>query len=371
MSRIESLRSSMREGGLDSVLVTSWDNLYYFGEIRAYQSAVHSTNVMPLLIPVEGDPIFVPTAGFNRSIPSEHPSLKQVLPFSEDLLIEPRAAKWDLVKEAVGDGKKIGVEGKFLSWQHVQELQEKLPEAELVDVTNMIDELRMIKDEYELECLREAARITDKIFATMVDSYLRPGMTEQDVANRIAELATGFGCSSSVILIQVFSGERSSYLNILPTDRILSLGDIVLLDYGVNFNHYNTDITRAVCMGRANRKQKEAFGLVKQILIDTVGTVHDGITSAEVDLFAQNRFKQLGVGEKYILRIGHGLGLTLGSEPPYLSEVNKQKLRTNMVLAIEPGIYYPEYGIRVEDNIIVTPDGSDNLTTAPLELIEV
>jgi Xaa-Pro aminopeptidase len=367
--RVNSLREKMKASKLEAILLVGWENIYYFTGMSSYQSSVGSANLMPVVV-TSDDLIAVVTNGFAKCMAEDYPHVRSVLGFSEDRLISPFVSRGELVRRALPSNlRRVGIDLKFCSVTNLNELRKQLDSVEFTDTTHLIYELRMVKDAEEIARLREAAKITDLIYDEMIRSKIRQGVSESQTGLNIVKLAAEYKCS--VPFVQVFSGPRAFYQNVTPCDRRFAAGDVVLLDYGVTYLGYNTDITRAVCLGRATEEQRELCEKVKFIVRSTISAIRPGVSVAEVDRAARRAFEEAGVKDHYIHRSGHGLGIAKGAEPPELSEAGDQEIKANMVLAIEQGVYRPHLGIRLEDNVLVTENGVEDLTSCSLDLAEV
>jgi Xaa-Pro aminopeptidase len=369
--RIMLLRERLSENEIDEAIIVGWDNIFYYTGMTSYQSSVNKMDaIMPIII--NKDLSVIVTNGFTKSIKEDYPYIKNYYGFAEDKLIAPFVSKNELIKKVISsNSKRVGIDLCYCSVKNYLEFKNQLSVKEFVDVSDIIAQQRMIKDREEISSIKKAAEITDKIYDEMKTKYIHQGITERQAALKILELAAGFNCR--IPFIQVFSGPRSCYQNITPGDRKFQKGDIVLLDYGVTVNGYNTDITRVICVGKVNSKQKEIFNIVKSIIQSTLDFIKPGIMTDDIERHVIELYTKFGVKEYYIHRTGHGLGITKGSEPPYINEVDSVILSPSMVLSIEPGIYdlNTATGIRLEDNIVITDSGIDNLTKCPYELFEI
>lgn len=321
---------------------------------------------MPLVVPAEEDlePVFFPSAMFGMAAKLEHTHLQDIRPLNTLEL-------WVRVCELLSEWKckRLGIESRCLSQYHVESVKMRLSNLSLVDVTDIVECLRMVKTADELDNLRKASDITNSTAKAVVD-YLRPGETEMDVARRIIQLVAEFGGEDVSFHPQVFSGRRGYLLNISSSEtKRLEKGEIVLLDYGAVYRGYRTDITRAYVLGPPSSKHIEVSKKVVKIVQDTVNYVRPGLKASDIHAFALQKFREVGYGDYCKHYTGHGLGLAL--EKPILIESDNTQIRENMVLAIEQGIYFPDFGIRYEDNIIVGRDQVENMNSIPLELVQI
>jgi len=307
---------------------------------------------------------------------TEYPDFPSV-PFAEDRLIWPFRNIFEAVQEGlislgikVKEGASLGIETNRMPASYKDELEKLFPKAEFLNISSDVLSLRYVKDETELAALREAARITNEVGEEVIHNYLRSGMTEYELERAFIKVMAEKGAAPG--FIQIFTGERSCYQNVAPTGRKIKRGDTVLMDYGVRCESgYCSDITRSAVIGKPSKAQIEISRAVKEILMSTLEYIKPGRIAADIDKCAESKFKELGYGDHYIHRTGHNVGLE-GSEPFTIFRNNETDIvKPNMCFAIEPGIYIDGVGIRLEDNVITTATGIENLTTLPYDIISV
>jgi len=226
----------------------------------------------------------------------------------------------------------------------------------------------MVKDEKELEIIREACALADFAIETGC-AEIKEGKTELDVLAAIEYALKKKGVNEMSFSTMVLTGANAASPHGTPGMTKIKKGDLILFDLGVVWNGYCSDITRTVAFGDINDKQKEIYDTVLQAQLAAVETSKPGITCAEVDLTARRIIAEAGYGEYFPHRLGHGLGISV-HEYPSLTETNSLLLEEGMVFTIEPGIYIPHYGgVRIEDNVYINELGkAEVLTTFPREL---
>jgi len=169
----------------------------------------------------------------------------------------------------------------------------------------------------------------------------------------------------------VISGKRTSLLHGIPSDKKIEEGDFVLLDFGCGYKGYLSDMTRTVVVGKASDKQKEVYRLEQQMLQDALDVMKAGATSKDIYEASIKAIKDTEYYEYHYNNIGHGIGLFV-HEIPFMGANSQAVLVENNVTTMEPGIYIPNWGgVRIEDQVLITKDGYENLVTAPNELIEL
>ena len=235
----------------------------------------------------------------------------------------------------------------------------------LADITGIISDFRLFKDDMELKYLRMAARFSDEILAE-ISAKIYIGQSEKDIAIAIMR---AMAMQPKVLIdnfaIQVLAGTGSADPHGYAGDRILKEGDPVTIDFGVCYQHYWSDCTRTFFVGPPKRQFKEIYQIVLDAQQEAISKVRPGAPMAEVDLAAREVIDRAGYGEYFIHRIGHGIGLSIHEEPSMHSQ-NRTLLAEGMVVTIEPGIYLPGLGgIRIEEDVAVTADGVEVLTHYP------
>ena len=366
--RIRKVRSLLSMRNLEVVILTSWDSLYYLTGMKPIQSRSMSKDPMPLLVSTEQeDPIFVPTAAFSQAAIIEHKNVKDIRPYDGP---EMWSKVSEILKEMGLKNKRIGVESKYLSHQHYLTLADKIEGMRTEDCSDIVEELRMTKDHEELERIRKACTITDQVVTSIAESHLTPGMTELQVAGEIIRAAIEFGAEGESFHPQVFSGSRGYLLNISSSNKKIEKGDVVMLDFGVNVDGYRTDTTRCFVLGKATKKQKEISKLALKITENAVNSIRPGVKASEVHRRVLKDYKKFGYEGYCRHYTGHGIGLSTW-ERPLLREFDHTTIKQNMTLAVEQGLYFPKFGVRYEENLIVTKNGVESLFKYPTELIEL
>ncbi|SFL81441.1 M24 family metallopeptidase [Pelosinus propionicus] len=264
---------------------------------------------------------------------------------------------------------QIGFESDFVTYDGHQELINYLHSVNLIPV--QLDALRMVKDESEIALIKKAVKIADDAFSRIM-SFLKPGMTEQEVALELEYYMRQLGAEKPAFDTIMASGKRGALPHGRASDKIIELGDFVTMDFGAVYKGYHSDITRTVCMGKATAKQKEIYEVVLAAQLAGVQAVTAGKIGKDVDAVARNIIIDAGFGEFFGHGLGHGLGLNIHEEPR-LSPANIHTvLLKNMVVTVEPGIYLPDWGgVRIEDTVLVSDEGCQILTASSKQLIEL
>jgi D-alanyl-D-alanine dipeptidase len=250
-----------------------------------------------------------------------------------------------------------------------------LPLADVLGVlpvlaTDVLRELRMLKDSAEIDALRKAGAAIDRVHAR-VPAFLIPGRTEAEVAADIAEAIVAEG-HSDVAFVIVGSGPHGADPHHACSARELQAGDIVVVDIGGAYEPgYHSDSTRTYSIGEPNPEVVQQYSVLQRAQRAAVDAVRPGVTAEQVDAAARNVLAEAGLGEYFVHRTGHGIGLSV-HEDPYIVAGNDVPLAAGMAFSVEPGIYLPgRWGARIEDIVIVTEDGAMSVNNRPHELIVV
>jgi Xaa-Pro aminopeptidase len=231
-----------------------------------------------------------------------------------------------------------------------------------------VERYTMPKSPEELESIKKACELAELTFKKIV-KFIKPGVEEKAIANEISYIARKLGSEGDPFDIIVTSGPRGSLVHGAPSDRKIKAGDIVILDFGCKVNGFGSDITRTVAVGKATKEQKETYKLLVEAKEAAIRQVRPHMNGRHLDEIARSIIAKAGYGEFFEHSLGHGIGLVPHESPIITFRREDQIVPEDVVLAIEPGVYFPnKYGMRVEDNIFVKREGAIHLTKAPDEL---
>lgn len=254
--------------------------------------------------------------------------------------------------------ENVGFEEYDISYAKYKEYIRKYKIHNFVETEHIIEKQRMIKDEDEIRNIEKACEITDNCFSYLL-SYIKPGMTEKQIANEIEDYykQRTDGLSFDTI---VASGENTSKPHAVPTNRKIQEKDIITIDMGCKVNRYCSDMTRTIFVGEVPEEIKPVYDLVLKNQVQTLEAYKDGASTRLLTKMVENDFKLNNYD--LIHSLGHGVGLEI-HESPYVSYSSDTQLRENMVVTDEPGIYIPgKFGVRIEDTVQITKFGCISLT---------
>lgn len=350
--RVEAFLAKMDAQGLDGIIINNLKNVYYLTGFWGSNGTVFISRDRQVLVT---DSRYIVAA-------------KQEVTGFE---IRADRDELGLISGLVKDAglKRIGFEDE-ISVAYFKRMEGLFAGLELVPVTNFVQELRMFKDADEIAVIRKACSISDQAFADALD-FIKPGKTEIEIANfldfRMRELGAA-GLSFDTILA---SGVNSSKPHAHPMHKPVELGEAITMDFGCLYDHYVSDMTRTIYLGHVSDEEQEIYNTVLKANQALIDQAKDGLGFREFDKIPRDIIIEAGYGDYFTHGIGHGIGLDIHEEP-YFSQTSKEVIKAGMVLTDEPGIYLDEkYGVRIEDDILITETGCELLTLAPKELIVI
>ncbi len=234
-------------------------------------------------------------------------------------------------------------------------VKEKL-NGKLIDIGKDIERHRMIKESYEIECIKESIEATIKGIKALVD-YIHEGVSETELAGVFEHRTRIEGSREQAFPPLVLFKPANSYPHNLPSKRVLKRRDLVLVDVGVKVSRYCSDLTRTIPWGRLGREERRVFEALDEAIGNVVDNFQLGMKAGELDSIARKTLAKYGYDKYFIHGLGHGLGINV-HEPPYLKPGSETILESGMVFTIEPGVYFAgRYGVRIEEDVVVTKKG--------------
>jgi Xaa-Pro aminopeptidase len=351
MEKLKKIRKALKNEGLDGILITSMYNRRYVSDFTGTAGVV--------LIGLE-------KALFITDFRYVEQASKQCIGYE---IIQHKGTIPDEVARQVENLgiKKLGFEQDYVTFSEYKSFEEAI-NAEFVPVSNLIENLRLIKTESEIKILKEAAEIADAAFEHIL-TFIRPGISELQVSNELEFFMRKAGATSSSFDTIVASGYRSALPHGVATDKLIEKGELVTLDFGAYYNGYVSDITRTIAVGNPDAKLKEIYSIVFEAQARGVAGIKPGMSGKEADALTRDYITEKGYGEYFGHSTGHGIGLEV-HEGPALSIRSNIILEPGMVVTVEPGIYLPGVGgVRIEDDTLITKDLNETLTHSTKELI--
>jgi Xaa-Pro aminopeptidase len=265
--------------------------------------------------------------------------------------------------------RALGIESQHLTVVQSETMREAIGDLDYVALTEVIEKLRNVKDEYEIGCLERGARIAEEAFAEAL-GLIRPGVTERRVAAELEYRMRLLGADCGAYPFIVASGERSALPHGSASDKEIGRDEFVTLDFGANVDGYLSDITRTVFVGTPSERHRELYGIVLEANLAALAGLRPGMNGREGDALARDVITARGYGDYFGHGLGHGIGLEIHEQLRLSANSESIVLEPGNVLTVEPGIYVPGFGgVRIEDDVLITDDGLRVLNSSPKELM--
>jgi Xaa-Pro aminopeptidase len=363
LARHAKVREDLRAQSLDALLVTSLPNVAYLTGLFATAGAAVVSRDRVILI-VDGR--YVSAANARRDAV---PGL--------DVVTLPASGSYDEVISDVlgtfGNGR-VGFEAGHMTVRQHRDLLARLagtePKIVMTPTEGVVERCRAVKDDWELETLREAGRRLSDAAKCIIPKALA-GQRERHVAAVIDAELRRVGFDRPAFDTIVAAGPNSAMPHYRAGDRQLATGDLVILDFGGMWNGYAVDMTRTFAVGGPNDRQRRLLERVAEAQRAAFDAVRVGTPATDVDRAARDRLERDGLGDVFSHGTGHGLGLEVHERPrvaKFRPELPPEPLLAGMVFTLEPGVYFDGWGgVRIEDDVVVTPDGAEWLTDVPRE----
>ena len=263
--------------------------------------------------------------------------------------------------------RRLGFEDNYMSVAEYSQWKEEV-RAELVPASEILDLLRMVKDEEELAAMKEAQRVTDEAFSEILDD-IKPGVAECEIAAKLTYLMARKGAERNSFDPIVACGANGSKPHAIPSQALIQKGQFVTMDFGCVVGGYCSDMTRTVAVGQPTDEMKFVYDTVLKAQLAGIAAAHGGVTGAEIHNIGAKIIADAGYGDYFGHGFGHSLGIEI-HENPRFSPLWDKVIPAGACLSAEPGIYLPgKFGVRIEDVIMLTDDGCIDITRSPKELI--
>ncbi len=353
-NRLQALRALMDENKLDAVIVSKYVNLHYFSGFRGDDT---------MLVIGREKAMLITDSRYTEQAAQQAPLFELVQ--QKDGLLQKTA---ECVK-AIG-AKRVGFEGNALIYDDFSTLTKLLAGLQF-DTALKLDTLRQIKDAEELAHIRKACRIADLAFEDML-TYIRPGMTEVHAAAHLENCMRENGSEGPSFTTIMASGLRGCLPHGTATDKIIREGELLTMDFGAISAGYDSDITRTICIGRADEKQRHIYAAVLESQRLALTKIKPGVSGKSVHMAVVENLAKYDLDQYFGHGLGHSLGLEIHEEPRLSLASTCEALQPNMLVTDEPGVYISGWGgLRIEDTVLVTADGCEPLTKSSKELIEI
>ena len=325
--------SGFHSSGTDGVAIVTRNHNYYFTDSRYTEAAARHVRDAEI-----------------RETDREHPYSALINEVTE--------------KEHI---TRMGYEDEYMTAADFRRFSEKL-HCELVPATELLWTLRAVKDQAELDCMIQAQRIAEKALADILGE-IRPGVTEKEIAALLLYKMLHYGAEDKSFDPIVVSGPNGSLPHGVPSEKPIQAGEFVTMDFGCKFGGYCSDMTRTVAVGHVTEEMETVYNTVLKAQLAGIAAAKADVTGAAVDGAARQVIADAGYGPYFGHSFGHSVGVEI-HENPNATPSNSKPLPAGVVISAEPGIYLPgKLGVRIEDVIVITEQGCQDITLAPKELL--
>ncbi|MBB6452108.1 Xaa-Pro dipeptidase [Salirhabdus euzebyi] len=359
-NRLNLLIDKMKELNVESIFMTSKANIYYYS---GYLTEPHE-RLVAIFVDQLGAPLLI--------LPEmEKEDAKATGWAGEMLTYDDQTNPWSLFQDYLHKTKRnifsIGVEKGHFTLERYDQLSSVIPGSKVLDVSNLMNDMRVVKDKKEYAILKKAAVLADFGVEKGIEA-LQDGASEMEILAHIEYSLKREGIREMSFSTLVLTGEKTASPHGNPGTKQLNPGDFVLFDLGVIYDGYCSDITRTVAYQTISQDQKKVYETVLSAQVAAIQASQIGVQIGQIDQTARQIITDAGYGKYFTHRIGHGLGIDV-HEYPSMHGANTVPLKEGMCFTIEPGIYIPGVGgVRIEDDIFMTKNGPEILTSFPKEL---
>ncbi|HEM3705828.1 TPA: aminopeptidase P family protein [Streptococcus suis] len=350
--RLEKLRGKMAEQSIEALYVTNLKNVYYLTGFWGSAGVVLITPNRQVLITDDRYITYAQSVVKDFEVISNRDELGTAAGLVKDMGI-----------------KEVAFEDE-ISVAYFKSMEAVFAGIALRPTTNLIADLRMIKDAAEIATIQRACQISDQAFIDVLD-FIKPGQTtEMDVNHFLDHRMRQLGAEGASFEFIVASGYRSAMPHGRASEKVIQAGETLTLDFGCYYQHYVSDMTRTIHIGHVTDQEREIYDVVLRANKALIEQAKEGVTYHEFDAIPREIINAAGYGANFTHGIGHGIGLDI-HEYPYFGK-SDETIKAGMVLTDEPGIYLDDkYGVRIEDDLLITENGCEVLTLAPKELIVI
>lgn len=351
--RLKLLQQTLKQEKTDALLVTNLFNLRYL-------SGFTGTTAVGLVTP--NTAFLITDSRYTIQATNE----------AKHFEVITHGSIWeDAVKELIDrlEITKLAIDGNNISYNQYLKMS-KMFDASLVVSSPLIEKQREVKDKEEIETIQKACKIADIAFDRIL-TYVKPGMTEIEVANELDFVMRRYKATGVSFDTIVASGLRSALPHGVATHKIIEENDIITIDFGCYYNGYVSDITRTISIGSVMPTLKKMHAAVLESNQKTIKAIKPGITSKELIEISRKVLRKYDLEQYFTHGLGHGIGLEI-HEGPMLSLSNDKPLVPGNIITIEPGCYIDGIGgVRIEDDVLVTDQGFKVLTHSSHDLLEL
>ena len=348
------IQRRIKRDGLDALLVTDEINVTYLTGFTGDSSYLWLTPDKAILLS---------DSRYSTQIEEECPDL-------DTMIRDASSTTSDLAIQIAKSSKTrtIGIEPNSVTKLLYDKIHSAVS-ADLVDTDGWVEAQRAIKDKYEIKTIRRSIQIAERAFS-VIRAQITPDQTEKQIAHNLEHQIRGFGGAGCSFEPIVGVGPRGALPHGIPSNRRIGEDPFVLIDWGAQYNGYASDLTRVLVTAKIPPKLRKIHEIVLKAQLAAIAKIRPGASLQQIDKAARSTIERAGFGKQFGHGLGHGFGLRI-HESPFFSPISKGQVSAGMVVTIEPGIYIPGWGgVRIEDDVLVTKQGHEVLSSLPKSLDE-
>jgi len=350
MSRLRQMRQQMHKDTIDAYVVMRPENGRYLSGFSGGETTLYITLEKAFLL-------------------TDFRYIEQAKVQAPDFeIVEAGHDHFTSLAEIGQQAQRVGFEGDFITYVDFGKLNDAFSHVELLSLPDLVTHLRSVKDDSEIELIRQAVKIADDAFDEVLKT-IEIGQTEEEIGLNLEFSMRRAGASGGSFDFIVASGVRSAMPHGTASSKRVQSGEFLTMDFGAIYQGYCSDITRTIFVGDPEDKHRDVYETVLAAQWAGIHAVAPGRSGKEVDAVARAIIDKAGYGDYFGHGLGHSVGLAI-HEGPNLNKREERMLEPGMVVTVEPGIYIPDWGgVRIEDIVLVTESGCEVLTKAPKEFI--
>lgn len=357
MKRTERLLVEMKEKGLESLFLNNSQNIRYISGYTGEDSYI--------LISPKGK-WFITDYRYSEQAKAECVEFEVIKRNRQAVTLG------ECVNQLLKDNNisTMGFERDHINFGMIEDIKNDIESAEIVPTSQIVEKLRYVKDEDEINCAKKACEIADKAFDKLI-KVIKVGMTEAEAALELEYYMRQLGGEGVAFDTILISGKKTSMPHGIPSDKKIEHGDFITIDFGTLYKGYRSDMTRTFIMGEASEEQIKVYNSVLESQKVGVANAKAGIIGKKLDGKVAEILERDGYYQYSGKGLGHGVGLNI-HEQPFLNPICEDVLKEGCIVTIEPGVYIPGWGgVRIEDTVVITKDGCEIITNTPKELLVI
>ena len=350
--RLDNLRKLFASSGIDAIIVSNSGNIRYLSGFSGSEADL------------------VVTADCVYLLCDSRYTLQAAAECPHCTVFNTSEGIYNLVNRIISDHniKKLGIEDRYISLAAFNAMSKSITGAALIPSGDIVTNLRRVKDEKEIALLKRAAWITDRAFDHVLP-LIKPGVKEIEIAAELEYSMRKNGAENIAFDTIVASGENAAKPHGTASEKPVENGDFVVMDFGCVYGGYCSDITRTIAVGPISEVQKSIYNSVLFVQTKMLSLIKSGMACSKADAIARRYFEIFGCEKYFTHSLGHGVGIDI-HEQPNLSKRSTFTICDNMVVTVEPGLYFDgKYGVRIEDTVVISGGKPYTLTSSPKELI--